>query len=299
MDIRQIQVFNAIAKHLSFTKAADELYLTQSSISKIIKSLEDELGMVLFYRSPRIQLTDVGQAFRNKTEQLLGLIESIPHEIQEIAALNQGVLRIGVPPLTGSTFFPEIVGEFRSLHPNIEMRIIQVRSSRIIQLMEERILDIGIVSTPPKDPENYHMMPFLNSPLEVGINLLNPLSDRSSLTLKDLKNEAFIMVHQDLSIYDMIMSRCQENHFIPNVICQSSQQDFIIEMVSANMGITLLPESITLKVHRPELQFIPLVDPPINLNLMVIWKKDSYQTATAKRWLSYAAAKVSYPIEFN
>lgn len=297
MDIRQIRVFTAIAKHLSFTKAADELFMTQSSISKILKSLEEELGMELFYRSPKIQLTDVGQAFRSKTGQLIDLIESIPHEIQEIAALNQGVLRIGVPPLTGSTFFPQIVGEFRSLHPKIEMRIIQVRSSRIIQLLEDHVLDLGIVSTPPKDPENYHMMPFLKSPLQVGVNLLNRLSERKVLSLKDLEHESFIMVHQNLSIYDMIMTRCHEEHFVPNIICQSSQQDFIIEMVAANMGITLLPESITLKTNRPELRFIPLADPPINLNLVVIWKKDSYQTATARRWLSYAAAKFGYPLE--
>lgn len=95
----------------------------------------------------------------------------------------------------------------------------------------------------------------------------------------------------------MIMSHCHENHYAPNIVCQSSHQDFMIEIVSANMGITLLPESITLKINRPELHFIPLADPPINLNLFVIWKKDSYQTATAKRWLTYAAAKVDYPLE--
>ncbi|MFZ2257741.1 MAG: LysR substrate-binding domain-containing protein [Clostridiaceae bacterium] len=299
MDIRQIKVFSTVAKHLNFTKAADELYVTQSSISKIIKSLEDELGMVLFIRSPKIQLTDIGKEFYKKTDLLISLIESIPNDIQEVADLNRGTLTIGIPPITGSAFFPQIIGEFKVLYPNIEIRLIEEGSKKIEEMLERRELDLGVVCSLPKEPDAYHMMHYLKSPLRAGINVLNPLAEEAVISFQNLKDEPLILMQENFSLYDLIIHRCHENGFIPNIVCHSSQRDFIIEMVAANMGITFLPENICQKTNRPEIRFIPIEDPQIYLNLLVIWKRNSYLSFASKKWLEFAASKIGYPIDLE
>lgn len=296
MDIHQIKVFASVAGHLSFTRAAEELYVTQSSISKIIKSLEDELGMVLFIRTPKIQLTDVGEEFSKKSNQLITLIESIPHDINQVAELNHGNITIGIPPITGSAFFPQIVGEYKAQYPNVRIHLVEEGSKRIVEMLENGELDLGVVCSPPRDPDSYHMMHYLKSPLQAGINLLHPLSDKAVIAFQDLTDEPLVLMNQSFSLYDLIIHRCHENHFIPNIICESSQRDFIIEMVASNLGITFMPENISQKVNRPDIRFIPIEDPQIYLNLLVIWKKNTYLSFAARKWLEYAASKINYPL---
>lgn len=297
MDIRQIKVFSTVAKHLNFTKAAEELFITQSSVSKIIRSLEDELGMVLFHRSPKIQLTDIGKELYRKSDLLISLIESIPNDIQEVAELNRGFIRIGIPPITGSAFFPQIIGKFKKLYPNIEIRLIEEGSKVIEDLLDKRELDLGVVCSLPKDANAYHMMHYLKSPLLAGINVNNPLSRKKVITFEELKGEPLILMQENFSLYDLIIHRCHEKGIIPNIVCHSSQRDFIIEMVAADIGITFLPENISQKTNRPEIVFVPIEDPQIYLNLLVIWKKNTYLSFASKKWLEYAASKIDYPIE--
>lgn len=298
MDIKQIRAFIAVANNLNFTKAAEEIFVTQSSISKIIKSLEDELEIQLFYRSPKIELTDSGKELYSKFIHITSLIDSIPNEIQNIVELKKGEIKIGIPPIIGSSFFPQIIGEFKSIYPNIDIKLIEVGSKRIEEKLGKGELDIGIICSYPQFVEEYNMVEYIRSPLIVGINPNNPLSEKNIIQYEDLKKENFILFQEDFSLYDLIIKRCMENNFKPNVICNSSQRDFILEMVVAELGITFFPEIVCSKITRPGIKFIPLEEPDIFLNLLVVWKKNRYLSYASKEWLKFAASKISLEIEF-
>jgi DNA-binding transcriptional LysR family regulator len=297
MDIKQIRAFISVANHLSFTKASEEMFMTQSSISKIIKALEDELETQLFYRNPKIQLTDSGQELYKQSVNLISLMDNIPIEIHNLIKLKKGVINIGIPPIIGASFFPRIIGEFKSIYPNIEIKLLEVGSKIIEEKLEKGDLDIGIVCSFPKDKSNFDMFQYIKSPLMLGVNIDNPLAGKDRIFYKELRDENFILFQQDFSLYDFIIGRCVENNFEPNIICNSSQRDFIIEMVATNLGVTFLPEITTSTIKRSDIKFIPLEDPPINLNLMILWKSDRYLSYASKKWLEFAASKKG--IELN
>ena len=289
MDIKQIRAFISVANHLSFTKASEEMFMTQSSISKIIKTLEEELETQLFYRNPKIQLTDSGHELYKQSINLISLMDNIPIEIHNLIKLKKGVINIGIPPIIGASFFPRIIGEFKSIFPGIEIKLLEVGSKIIEEKLEKGDLDIGIVCSYPNDRANFDMFKYVKSPLMLGVNINNPLAEKDIVLYKELKNENFVLFQQDFSLYDFIIGRCVENDFEPNIICNSSQRDFIIEMVATNLGVTFFPEITSSTINRPDIKFIPLEDPQINLNLLVIWKSDRYLSYASKKWLELAA----------
>ena len=131
MDLKQIRTFISVANTLNFTKSAEELFMTQSTVSKIIKALEDELETLLFYRNPKIELTEIGKAIYAQSINIVTLMDSIPLEVENFHGLNKGEIKIGIPPLTGSTFFPKIIGEFNNKYPNIELQLFESGSKQI------------------------------------------------------------------------------------------------------------------------------------------------------------------------
>lgn len=299
MEIRQLKTFISVANNLNFTKSAEELFVTQSSISKIIKSLEDELEVQLFYRTPKIELTDSGIELYKKAIDIMALIDSIPEEIENISDLKKGEIRIGIPPIIGSSFFPEIIGEFKHLYPNIDIQLIEVGSKIIEEKLEKGELDIGIVCSYPKDKEDYNMIHYIQSPLVVGINIDNPLSNKHIIRYRDLKEESFILFQEDFSLYDFIIKRCMENNFEPHVICHSSQRDFIVEMVVSKLGITFFPEIVCSRIHKPEIKFIALEKPEIFLNLLVVWRKNRYLSYASREWIKFVELKRNLKIGNN
>ncbi len=299
MDIKQIRTFISVANNSNFTKAAEEMFMTQSSVSKIIKSLEDELDIQLFYRTPKIELTDSGKELYRQSIHIISLIDSIPTEIQNVVNLKRGEIKIGIPPIIGASFFPQIIGEFKSLYPNIEIKLIEVGSKRIEEKLEKGELDIGVICSYPKYSEEYNMIEYVRSPLLLGLNTSNSLSNKDIIKYRDLKDENFILFQEDFSLYDFIIKRCVENNFEPNIICNSSQRDFIVEMVAAELGITFLPEIICSKINRPEIQFISLEEPKIFLNLLVVWRKNRYLSYASREWIKFVESKVHEKIYIN
>src|SRR5690625_2479488 len=97
-----------------------------------------------------------------------------------------------------------------------------------------------------------------------------------SVTIDDIKNESFMMYRQDISLYDQISDVCTSHNFFPKIVCESSQKDFMIEMVEANLGVALLPRQICEKITSTKVATIPFEQPDIFLELGVIWKKDNY-----------------------
>ncbi len=297
MDIRQIKTFISVANNLNFTKAAEELFITQSSISKIIKSLEDELEVQLFYRSPNVKLTDSGKELYTKAIHIMSLLDNIPSEIESVMELRKGQIKIGIPPIMGASFFPQIIGEFKAMYPNIEIKLFEVGSKIIEEKLEKGELDIGVVCSYPTEREEYHMVEYVTSPLMLGMNTKNPLSKKDIIKYRDLRDENFILFQEDFSLYDFIIKRCLQHGFEANVTCNSSQRDFILEMVAADLGITFFPEIISSKIDRPEITFKPLEDPKIFLNLLLIWRKNRYLSYASREMLRFSASKIGIDLE--
>lgn len=297
MDLNQLETFISVSNHLSFTKASEELFITQSSVSKIIKSLEEELGAQLFYRTPEIRLTDVGKELYKHSVDIISLIDNIPSELENLTNLKRGKIRIGIPPIIGSSFFPAIIGRFKEKYPGIEITLVEVGSKIIEEELNSGNLDVGIICSYPEQRQSFEISKLLQSELLVGIHKDNPLAAKDELSFGDLANENFVLFNKDFSLYDSIIDSCNRHGYMPKIICNSSQKDFIIEMIAARMGVTCLPQITCENVNNPEIRFIPMKDPKIYLNLMMVWKKDRYLPYACKEWIKFTANELLIDVE--
>lgn len=292
MNIRQLEYFIEVVRHGSFSKAASVLHVSQPSISEMIKNLEDELGSPLLYRGARrIELTDAGQAVLEQSQQIVSLFNNLAGHVKETSLLQKGAIRIGIPSITASTIFPRVLGEFKRRYPNIELQLHEFGSKTIRHRVNEGTLDIGIVCTLPDRDKDFEVFPFLEDPLRVIVHPDHPLAKVESVDFADLAKEGFVLYSQDFSLHDQILNRCKVAGFQPIIICETSQREFMTQMVEAGLGIALLPSKICAELNPKAVVSIPLAEPRMYLQLAIIWRKDRYLSFAARRWLEFTTTE--------
>ena len=203
--------------------------------------------------------------------------------------MQKGRIRIGIPSITASTIFPRVLGEFKRQHPNIELQLHEFGSKKIRQGVNEGTLDIGIVCTLPDRNDIFEVLPFVEDPLEVIVHPEHRLAGAASVDFADLREEGFVLYSEDFSLHDQILARCKLAGFQPIVICETSQREFMTQMVAAKLGVALLPSKICTELDPRSIVAVPLAEPQLLLQLTVIWRKDRYLSFAARRWLEFTA----------
>ncbi len=289
LDIRHLTYFIEVANHRSFTKAAQTLHITQPSISKMIKLLEEELDVILFYRSAKqIELTDAGQALLHQAQQIVNSFQNLTSELADVIHSKKGAITIGLPPMVGARFFPKIISDFTNLYPQISLTLLEVGSQKVQVGIDDGSLDIGVVML-PVDNEVFEIIPIINEPLMLIVHPDHPLANKSIVDLIELKDENFIFFRKSFTLHDNIINRCIESGFNPKIAFKSSHWDFIAEMVAINFGIALLPRTICQDLDPARIKIIPIEEPMIHWILGIIWKKDRYLSFAAKEWVTFAS----------
>ncbi|WP_100489659.1 LysR family transcriptional regulator [Sporolactobacillus pectinivorans] len=285
-DIKHLHYFLEVAIRKSFTKAAHHLYVTQPTISKMVKDIEDELGMTLLDRSGKeIELTDAGRIVFEQSRKIVQSFDHLSDELTDLTNARRGKLTIGLPPMIGVHFFPEILGKLRSDYPGIDLHIVEYGAKKVADCVSEGSLEIG-VTVGPFDQRTMDSFSFFNDPLCLAVHKSNPLSSKKSAKLQDLKSESFILFPEEFALRGMIIKSCEHFGFQPRIVFESSQWDFMVKLVSENFGITLLPMSIVRKASVPSIVLIPLNDESLSWRLSMIWKKNHYLSFAARTWIS-------------
>lgn len=295
MDILHLHYFLEVARQKSFTKASHVLHVSQPSISKVVKTLENELGAPLFERLGReVLLTDVGRAVFKQAQKVVNDFHDLTNEMQDVVHLKRGNLAIGLPPMIGARFFPQVIGRFKKLHPQIALRLIEVGSKQVELDVKSGAMDLGAVALPLTESgiESYT---FLHEPLKLLLPREHRLAAEKAVSIRALAEEDFILYREDFSLNGLIYAECAKNRFIPNVVCQSSQWDFIAELVAARLGVALLPETICRDLDPARFAAVALEAMPIPWHLAMIWKKDKYLSFAAREWIRLAKEHFSPP----
>lgn len=287
MDIRQIEYFAEVAKQLNFTKAASTLHISQPSLSKTIKNLEAELGASLFYRGAKqLELTDAGKAFLVNAKNVLGAFENLTTEINDVIDLKKGEIKIGIPPIIGAAFFSILISKYKESYPSIDMILTEVGSNKIKDGVEEGELDIGLICNIPVQNDSFETIKLLKDPLMLIVQKDNPLAKRKAIEFPHIEKEPFILYRHDFSLHDRIIQACSTHGFHPNIVCESSQKDFMIEMVEAKLGVALLPSIICGQINNDKIVAIPFKNPIVNLELGMIWKRNNYLPHAVREFIA-------------
>lgn len=293
MDIRQMQYLIEVARFKSFTKAAEALYITQPTISKTIKSMEDELGVVLFDRvGKKIVLTDAGQIIVGQAQQIVTSFQNLVAELDDLRNLKKGHIRIGLPPMVGSSFFPKVIGQFHQKYPDISIQLFEDGAKKVESDVVGGALDVGVIVL-PATAEELSSFPFVEEKLNLVVHPSHPLAERQAAELSELAQDGFVLFREDFTLHDRIINECAKAGFQPHVIYESSQWDLISEMVAVGLGITLLPETICREVDDERVRIIPLVKPIIPWKLGIVWRDDRYLSFATREWIRFAQQELT------
>jgi DNA-binding transcriptional LysR family regulator len=293
LDLRQLSYFVEVARQQSFTKASQSLHVTQPTISKMVRNLEEELQVVLLDRAQKkVQLTDVGELVYTKSLDVLQALHNLTTALDDVRNVQTGTLRIGLPPMVGAPFFASILADFHALHPGVSIHLEEHGGKRVEQLVEEGSLDFGATVLPVQE-DVFETHPFYNEELKLLLPVQHPLADRERVGLDELRDDPFVLFSEEFSLHDRIRDACRAAGFQPKVVCASSQWDLIREMVAAGLGIALLPEILYRSNPDPSIRVLRVDRYTIPWHLAVIWRKDRYLSFSARQWLSFMEERLA------
>ncbi|MEH7440036.1 LysR family transcriptional regulator [Neobacillus drentensis] len=286
LELRQLRLFIEVAKHKSITKAAENMHISQPALSKTLRALEDELGMTLIIRTNKTSdLTDAGKVVLEYALRMTVLVDEMKTTLIDMTNLSRGQINIGLPPFIGSLFFPRVMAKFHHAFPNIELNITEYGGARVVKSVEEGEFELG-VAVLPIDEQQFSVYPIVEEEMRLVVYKDHHLSDRVEVELKELRDEEFIFYHEEFAL-----NQIMRNHFIaagfePKILFKSSQWDLMTEMVAANLGITILPQSICNRAFNSDLKVIKLQD-NIMWKLAVITKKDRYISNAGRTFIDF------------
>ena len=251
-----MKCFIEVSRTSNFTNAAENLFITQPALSRIIKSLEDELGTQLFIRTrKKLILTDAGRILKEHALEIEKQLQLLDEELGKMFMLKKRHVRIGLPTITNSIFFSQLIASFHEEYPEVTFQLEEDGSRPIQEKIVNGLLDFGVVVLPAKnDNLDYYM--FVNEKLKLVVPSSHRLAGNQEVSLKELKEESFIMFNRDFELRNLVITACRESGFQPIIISETSRLDFIQELVAYNIGITLLPENTCLELAN-DFNYIP------------------------------------------
>ena len=291
MELRHLRYFLEVGKQKSVTRAAETLHISQPALSKMIKSLEDEIGIPLMIRSNKQnEITDAGNVVLEYAQKMTSLMDEMNSTLNDLTHLKRGKIHIGLPPIIGSLFFPKVMAKFHRDYPNIEIKITEYGGARVVKSVEEGEFELGVAVLPIDDKE-LNVFPFLAEEMRLLVPYSHRYANRESVELKELVDEEFIFYHEEFSLHDIMRKKFINEGFEPKILFKTSQWDFMTEMVAAQMGVTILPESICERASHKDLKQIHL-NPPVMWELAVITRKDRYLSYAGRKLINFILTQI-------
>ncbi|UXV35426.1 LysR family transcriptional regulator [Staphylococcus sp. IVB6181] len=292
MDIKQMGYFIAVVQYGGMTNASRELFIAQPTISKAIKDLENELGSALFDRSKRhLTLTDSGEIFYKKSLEIMNLFENLPKEVNQLKGLEAGHISIGLSAVMNMNKFIETLGNFHQLYPNITYNLVENGGKALESQIINNEIDIGI-TTLPVDSAIFESIPLYTEDLLLVVSETHPLADREVVEMHELANEDFILFNEDFYLNDKIIETAKRSGFVPKTISKISQWNFIENLLTAGLGVSILPENIVKMLNGP-IHSSKINDTAMRWQLGVIWKKEKYINYATREYIDYMKSSLT------
>ncbi|NIY49530.1 LysR family transcriptional regulator [Cedecea colo] len=285
MDIRTLRYFVEVIRQQSFTRAAEKMFVTQPTISKMLRNLEDELGCTLLIRNGRrLLLTDTGQIVYQRGLAILAEFRQLETELGDINHLSRGVLRLGIPPMVGMLLTGPI-SLYRQRYPGVELKISESGSLTVQQAVINGELDLAVTALPIEDESTFTMLPLFRHPLCVLVPRSGPWMSRASVTPGELAAHPLLIYNEDFALSRQLMQLFHEHGVTPRIAVRSGQWDFLAAMVQAGTGIAILPEPVCQKLDKATLMWLPL-ESDLSWRLGMIWREGVYISQSARAWIA-------------
>ncbi len=296
MADRRLQVFHAVAKHLSFTKAAEALFMTQPAVTFQIKQLEEHFNTRLFERGHgRISLTPAGQVVLEYAERILALSAELDTRLKEMTGEVGGPLLVGASTTIAESLLPQVFGEFKSKFPRVMPRLVVANSETVENRVAEHTLDIGFIEAPSHLP-NVVTDVCCEDELQAVCAPSHPLARLKNAAPRQLSQYPFISRESGSGTREVIDHYFQKSGVAPdslNVVMELGSPEALKGLVATGLGFTIMSRFAVAKETRlGHLVRVPLT-PRLIRSLSVVYPKEKFRSRLINTFVQFAKERLA------
>ena len=287
MDLKKLVYFVTIAEEGQITRAAMRLHIAQPPLSMQLKSLEEELGVMLIKRDKReFELTPAGLTFYNRAKKILNSINEMVTEVKEEQEGIRGILSIGTV-MSCVPYLPPALKLFQEKYPDVSFQLFEEDSRRVEDLLQSKEIELGIIRLPlqSKNINNFSIYPLQSDPL-VAIQPTdwNVFKDKA-ISIEKLENHPLLILHGrgDYSVFHKFVEMCNIYGFNPKIICESPDVTTLMKLAESGIGIAIVPKIAVQLRSKESLSFAEII-PEINSDTALIWLQNQHMSKAAQNF---------------
>ena len=239
MDIEQLRYFLKVAEHSNFTRAAEDIGISQPALSRSVAKLEEELGQPVFERQTRkLQLTEPGLLLQSRAQQIVSLVEDTKAEITDDG--ETGRVRVGAIPTIAPYFLPEILRAFGEAHSQANVIVHEDTTDQLLKSVTDGVVDLAIMAL-PLEARYLDIEELFEEELLLVLSPDHPLAEKKQIRLSDIEPLPFVLLSEAHCLSDNIVTFCRQKSFHPVSVERTSQLTTVQELVSLGHGISMVP----------------------------------------------------------
>lgn len=282
-----MKYFVTIVEANSFSAAAKQLYLSQPTLSKAMSLLSKDLGLDLFYFSGKhFHCTEYGRYLYSRAKALVDEYETLNRSLHNMATLQTGNIRIGIPPIIDTCVFPQLIAKFVQQFPEIKLNISQHGAQSIQHLVDNEEIDVGFTILPVFS-NSFDIVPIVHDKNVLITSKNHHLANTPIVEYNHLKNENFILMNDEYVLTNNIIAGCREAGFEPRILLKVSHWDFAVQLVKLKMGVSILPRQILERYPEPDIVQIGLLHHSSSWQVVMITKKNIHFSLATKTFIEY------------
>jgi DNA-binding transcriptional LysR family regulator len=281
ISLRQLQVFESVARHLNHSKAAAELFLSQPAVSMQIKQAESAVGLPLFEQvGKKLFLTEAGRELLRYSRSILQLVDEMEAVFDEMKGLERGHLNISVVS-TANYFMPQLLAKFIQAHPKIQVSLSVANRDAVIKQLTDNIADLAIMGQPPEGAD-MRAEAFMQNPLVAIAAPTHPLALAKKIQPKQLARETFLLREQGSGTRGVVERFFASNHLALPAHMEMDTNEAIKQSVQAGMGIGIISRhGIELELETKRLVVLDVDHFPIVRHWYIVQRKDKRPSVAA------------------
>lgn len=294
MADRRLQVFYTVAKQLSFTKAAESLYMTQPAVTFQVKQLEEHFNTRLFERSHgRISLTPAGHLVMGYADRILAMSQEMEARVAELTGQVTGPLMIGASTTIAEYQLPGILGKFKAKYPEVAARLMVANSETIENKVADHTLDVGLIESKPHHP-TLKVHACCDDELVMICSPEDKLAKKTSITSKELALQPYVQREVGSGTREVIDNYFREQGINPDDLVTEMElgsPEAIKGAVQAGLGIAILSAAtVNKEIRLGELVAIPL-DPPLRRPLSLVYAPDKFRSKLLDAFIDFVEGR--------
>ncbi len=274
-------VYLAEQEDINLSHAARELYLPQPYLTKLIQQLEEELGVELFFRNPRLALTPFGEIFLKEAQHLLGKFEQFQQLPQQVDTGEIGKISIGINTSISNSLLPDILRTFRSSYPSVDLELQEILFKESFQRLQKRTLDVDFDNLYNlRSVDKNHVLTYeiiSKEPLLMVLPQQHPFANDPLVRLADFANEPFILPCRETvpALHTLTQIACEQAGFNAKIVQEATWMSTVLSLVASEMGVALLPANVK-NLQRTGVVYREIIEMVPTFQMAVVWRRDNH-----------------------